>query len=88
MDAHQDGLLAPDLAAHQRDVMAAVRERLPDVALELAVLGGKARLGHGGDQPLAPQPVADQVGDRDEREPVRLGEAPKLGQPGHPACPR
>ena len=67
-----------DLAAHERDVLGAVEQRLEHVRGEVAVLGRDARLGDAAHQLLAVAPVADEVGDRDHEEAVLGGEALEL----------
>ena len=52
---------------------------------ELAELGGEPRLGDAVDQLLGLQPIRDQLGHRDEREVVLLGDRLQLGTPRHRA---
>src|ERR687894_752721 len=80
---HENVVLALHGPAHERQVLLAVDDRLVGVAGEVAPLGGDAGLGHPLDQLLGLAPVADEVGDRDEQEPVLLGEALELGHAGH-----
>ena len=74
-----------DLAAHEREVLGAVEQRLEHVGGEVAVLGRDARLGHAAHELLAVAAVADEVGDRDEHEPVLGRERLELGQALHRA---
>src|SRR5918997_6144216 len=80
---HENVVLALHGPAHERQVLLAVDDRLVGVAGEVAPLGGDAGLGHPLDQLLGLAPVADEVGDRDEQQPVLLGEALELGHAGH-----
>ena len=85
VDPDQNVLAVTDVAVDQRDQLA-VGDRA-DVAdgAELALRQGKSGVGDLADLHLARAAVGDQVGDRDQRQPVPAGEHPQLGQPRHGA---
>ena len=60
-----------------------VEHGLVDESAELPALGRDASLGDQPDQLLVLAPVADEVGDGDQRQVVLLGEALEVGQAGH-----
>ena len=83
VDPDEHVLGAGHLAHDERQVLLAVQHRLVDVGPELPACGRDAGLGDQADELLVLAPVADQVGDGDERQVVLLGEALQVGQPGH-----
>ena len=83
--AHEHVRLARDLAAHEREVLDAVEQRLEHVRGEVAVLRRDARLRHAPHELLAVAAVADEIGDRDEHEAVLGREALEVGQALHRA---
>ena len=77
-DQHVVAAVVGDVAAHQRDVLDVVVDaRVADRA-ELAVPGRDARLGDALDVLLVLAPPLDEVGDRDQRQVVLVGEDPQL----------
>ena len=64
--AHEHVLVAGDLAAHEREVLHAVEQRLEHVRGEVAVLRRDPRLRHPPHELLAVAAVADEVGDREQ----------------------
>ena len=71
-----------DVAADQRDVLDRVDRAAVADRPELAVPRGQPGLGDPLDERLGAPPVGDQVGDRDQRQAVLVGEPAQLGQPG------
>ena len=85
VDAHEHVLVARHLAAHERDVLGAVEQRLEHVRREVTVLGRDARFGDPPHQLLAVPAEPDQVRDGDEREPVFRRERLEVGHALHRA---
>ncbi len=64
-------------------MLLAVEHRLEHNALELAELRGDRRLGQATHELLVLAPVADEIGDGDEQQPVLVGEALELRCASH-----
>ena len=72
-----------ELSLDERQVLPPVEHAVVGDDPEVAVTGGQSGFG----QPLhdagSPQPVGDELGGRDEPQPVPLRELGQLGAPGH-----
>ncbi len=83
MQPDQDVAAGAEVAAHQCDVLCRVDRAAVAHGTELAVPRGQPGLGNPFDERLGALPVGHQVGDRHQRQPVRVREPSQLGQPGH-----
>ena len=83
MHAHEHVVVAGHLAAHEREVLDAVEQRLEHVGREVAVLGRDPSLGDATDQLLVLAPILDHLGDRDHQQVVLFAEPDEIRHPGH-----
>jgi hypothetical protein len=82
---HHHVLAVADLAPHEREVRLTVEQALVREEAEVAEVGRQGRHAHPPHQTLVLHPIADEVGDRDDRQPVPPREPQQLGHPRHAA---
>ncbi len=85
MDAHQDRLRRGDIAQDEGGVLVGVDVGTVGVEAELAKAAGDAGLRHPVHEPLALDPVADELVDGDYADAVPVGEALQLRHAHHRA---
>ena len=71
VDAHEDRLVGLRIPHDERDVRAVFELGVKRVDRPRAAVGRKQRRGDARHQPLGAHAVADQVGDREQLQPVR-----------------
>ena len=83
MNPRQDAVRPADVAAHERDVLAALDDVAKDPGAEGTMAGGKAGLGDLLDDGLRAASVGHQIGDLEQGEPVLPGEGLERGHAHH-----
>src|SRR5438093_12098643 len=83
LNPHQDILDIFDISSDEGDMRLLIENAFENDHSEVVMRRGQRRLADFPDKSLRPQPVADEIGDRDDFQPVQPSKLEQIRDPRH-----